>query len=70
MISLEELIFEGKKNPLLDLLGKKRIKVRAAVLDALNSLLLNIRKETLEARIESISKCVLPLIDEKERLIQ
>jgi len=42
------LIFEAKKNPLLDLLGKKRIKVKAAVLDAINSLLLNIRKETLE----------------------
>lgn len=48
MGQLEELIFEAKKNPLLDLLGKKRIKVKAAVLESVNSLLLNIRKETLE----------------------
>lgn len=67
---LFHLLFEAKKNPLIELLSKKRIRVRAATLDALATLLNTINVDALAPHMEMLAKNVLPLIDEKERNIQ
>lgn len=67
---LFHLLFGAKKNPLIELLSKKRIRVRAATLDALATLLNMIDADQLAPHMEMLAKNVLPLIDEKERNIQ
>ncbi|KAL4503256.1 hypothetical protein ABPG72_000862 [Tetrahymena utriculariae] len=66
----EELFTQGKKSILIELLSKKRIKVRAAVIEVLQVLMNTISQEVLEQNIETIAKNIMPLIDDKERQIQ